>query len=128
MDMVDEVVSDSRPSAQWKRGPLSVRTARVLGLGLFFAGVLCGCGVFSTYTQCGLHGCPGDQQITAQIQAQFRERSDLEPNAITVQTLDHVVYLYGLVSSSLEIATAESIARQVPGVKGVVSSVVAMTR
>lgn len=45
-----------------------------------------------------------------------------------MQTLDHVVYLNGLVSSSLEIATAESIARQVPGVKEVVNSVVAMTR
>jgi osmotically-inducible protein OsmY len=53
---------------------------------------------------------------------------DLEPNAIAVQTLDHVVYLYGLVSSSLEIYTAESIARRVPGVTGVVNSMVAQTR
>jgi hypothetical protein len=128
MDMVDEVMSDSRPNAHWGSVPPSVRTAHALVLGPFLASILCGCAVFRTYTQCGLHGCPGDAQITAQIRAQFRERSDLEPNAITVQTLDHVVYLYGLVSSSLEIATAESIARQVPGVKGVVSSVVAMTR
>jgi osmotically-inducible protein OsmY len=53
---------------------------------------------------------------------------ELEPNAITVQTLDRVVYLYGVVSSSLEIGTAESIARKVPNVKGVVNSVVAQTR
>ncbi len=59
--------------------------------------------------------------------SQFREHPELEPNAITVQTLDHVVYLNGLVSSSLEIGTAGSIARQVPSVKGVVNSVVAMT-
>jgi osmotically-inducible protein OsmY len=104
------------------------RSARVLALVLVFAGILSGCAVFETHAKCGFHGCPGDAQITAEIVSQFREHSDLEPNAISVQTLDHVVYLYGLVSSSLEIATAESIARQVPGVKEVVNSVVAMTR
>jgi osmotically-inducible protein OsmY len=39
-----------------------------------------------------------------------------------------MAYLYGVVSSSLEIDTAESIARKVPGVQGVVNSVVAQTR
>jgi osmotically-inducible protein OsmY len=34
-----------------------------------------------------------------------------------------VVYLHGLVSSGLEIDTAESLARSVPGVKQVVSSI-----
>jgi osmotically-inducible protein OsmY len=43
---------------------------------------------------------------------------------ITVQTLDHVVYLYGIVASGLEIGTAESIALQVPGVARVVNSIV----
>jgi osmotically-inducible protein OsmY len=102
--------------------------ASALTLGLLFAGILSGCALFETHAKCGFRGCPGDAQITAQVLSQFRERSDLEPNAISVQTLDHTVYLSGLVSSSLEISTAESIARQVPGVKGVVNSVVAMTR
>lgn len=95
---------------------------------LILTDALSGCAVYSTYEKCGFRGCPGDAQITAEILSQFRQGSDLEPNAIAVQTLDHVVYLNGLVSSSLEIATAESIARQVPGVKRVVNSVVAMTR
>ncbi len=108
---------------------LRMRTStRVLALGAVLAGLLSGCTLFETHAKCGFHGCPGDAQITAQILSQFRERSELEPNAIRVQTLDHIVYLSGLVSSSLEIATAESIARQVPGVKEVVNSVVAMTR
>ena len=84
--------------------------------------------MYKTYEKCGLRGCPGDAEITAEIQSEFEKRSDLEANAITVQTLDHVVYLYGLMSSSLEIDTAESIARKVPGVTRVVSSVVAQTR
>ena len=95
---------------------------------LILTDALSGCAVYNTYEKCGFRGCPGDAQITAEIRSRFREHYDLEPNAIIVQTLDHVVYLSGLVSSSLEIATADSIARQVPGVKEVVNSVVAMTR
>jgi osmotically-inducible protein OsmY len=91
-------------------------------------GALSGCAVYDTYEKCGLNGCPGDAKITADIRAQFRRRLDLEPNVITVQTLNHEVYLYGLVSSSLEIYTAQSIAATVPGVTGVVSSIVAQTR
>jgi osmotically-inducible protein OsmY len=48
----------------------------------------------------------------------------LEPNAITVQTVDRVVYLNGVVSSGLEIQAAESIAREVPGVARVLNSIV----
>jgi osmotically-inducible protein OsmY len=95
---------------------------------LILTDALSGCALYNTYEKCGFRGCSGDAQITAEILSQFREHSDLEPNTISVQTLDHVVYLNGLVSSSLEIATADSIARQVPGVKEVVNSVVAMTR
>jgi osmotically-inducible protein OsmY len=95
---------------------------------LVFTGVLSGCAVYNTYKKCGFYGCAGDATITANILSGFKQHSELEPNAINVQTLDHVVYLYGVVSSSLEIGTAESIARKVSGVQGVVNSVVAQTR
>jgi osmotically-inducible protein OsmY len=108
--------------------PVIASAPCTLAFALILIHALSGCAVYHTYEKCGLRGCPGDAQITAQIMSQFRENLELEPNAITVQTLDHVVYLNGLVSSGMEIATAESIARQVPGVKGVVNSVVAMTR
>jgi osmotically-inducible protein OsmY len=104
------------------------RSPCALAFVLILTGVLSGCAAYKTYENCGLHGCPGDATITADVLAKFNERLDLEPNAITVQTLDHVVYLYGLVSSSLEISTAESIARKVPGVTGVVNSMAAETR
>lgn len=99
-----------------------------LALVVNLSGALSGCAVYNTYEKCGLYGCRDDANITADINAQFRKRLDLEPNAIKVQTLDHVVYLYGLVSSSLEINTAESIAAKVPGVTEVVSSIGAQTR
>jgi osmotically-inducible protein OsmY len=104
------------------------RSICALAFVLILTGALSGCAVYNTYEKCGFYGCPGDAKITADIRAQFRQRLDLEPNAITVQTLDHVAYLYGMVSSSLEIGTAESIARKVPGVTGVVNSMVAQTR
>jgi len=104
------------------------RSLCALTLVLILTGAVSGCAIYNTYEKCGFYGCPGDAKITAHILLQFRQRLDLEPNAIAVQTLDHVVYLYGLVSSSLEIYTAESIARRVPGVTGVVNSMVAQTR
>jgi osmotically-inducible protein OsmY len=89
---------------------------------LVLASSLPGCSVYNTYEKCGFHGCPGDAQITAEIQSQINQRGDLESTAITVQTLDHTVYLYGVVSSGLEISDTESIARSVPGVRQVINS------
>lgn len=119
--------------AQYLRAPVHTRISMRRSLGalaivLILTGALCGCAVYNTYEKCGFHGCPGDAKITADVLAQFNQRWDLEPNAITVQTLDHVVYLYGVVSSGLEVDTAESIARRVPGVTRVVNSMVAQTR
>ena len=96
---------------------------RLAGSVLVLTGLFSGCAAYKAYDKCGLRGCAGDANITSEIQTQFNQHLSLEPNAITVQPLDHTVYLYGLVSSSLEIDTAESIAGEVPGVTGVVSSV-----
>jgi osmotically-inducible protein OsmY len=104
------------------------RSLSALAFVLILTDVLSGCAVYKTYKKCGFYGCPGDAKITAAVRARFSQHLELETNAITVQTLDHVVYLYGVVSSSLEIDTAESIAHKVPDVKGVVNSMVAMTR
>lgn len=99
-----------------------VRALCLSGFLLILSGALCGCAVYDTYEKCGFHGCPGDARITAEVQSRFRERSDFEQNAISVQTLDHVVYLSGVVSSGLEINDAEAIASSVPGVTRVVNS------
>jgi osmotically-inducible protein OsmY len=81
---------------------------------------LSGC---AAYNKCGFGGCPGDAQIRAKVEAQLAQHPEIEPNAITVQTANHKVYLYGLVSSSLEIDEAQSLASNVAGVTEVVSSV-----
>ena len=91
---------------------------RMLGFALALTGLLAGCAIERPFEE-----NPEDAKITADILSQFNQRSDLEPNAISVQTDDHVVYLSGLVASGLEVNDAEAIAEQVPGVERVESSV-----
>jgi len=42
---------------------------------------------------------------------------------LSVQTLDRVVYLYGLVDTDLQLQLAESVAHEAPGVEKVVNSI-----
>ena len=99
-------------------------------LGRFFAlafapilavGGLAGC---ATYGKCGWSGCPGDAQITANVQALLDQNPALgPPNLIYVQTLDRVVYLNGVVDTPLEQRLAESVAREAAGGTQVVNNI-----
>ena len=81
---------------------------------LLLSGGLLGC---AAERKCGLGGCPGDAEITADVQKRLNRHPDLEGvNSINVQTLDHVVYLSGEVSAGLMRETAEEIAKKTPGV------------
>jgi osmotically-inducible protein OsmY len=84
-------------------------------------GALSGC---AAYEKCGLKGCAGDAQLAAAVRAAFGAHPELEPpNLLDIQTVDHVVYLYGLVDTDYQRQIAESIAHQVPGVSKVVNSI-----
>jgi osmotically-inducible protein OsmY len=84
-------------------------------------GVLSGC---ATYQKCGFGGCPGDAELTAAVQAAFQDHAELQPpNLIKVQTVDHTVYLYGMVDTDIQRLMAETLAQQVPGVTKVVNSI-----
>ena len=88
---------------------------------LVLAGILSGC---AAYKKCGFGGCPGDAEITAEVRALFDQHPVLEPpNLLEVQTLDHVVYLNGLVDTDTQRLMAESVARQAKGVAKVVNSI-----
>jgi len=63
-----------------------------------------------------------DEKITADVKALFDKHPELG-TSIDVQTLDHVVYLYGLVDTPLESEIAKSVAFEAPGVARVVSSI-----
>jgi len=78
----------------------------------------------AAYMKCGFAGCPGDAEIAAEVRALFKQHPALEPpNLLTVQTLDHVVYLYGVVDTDLERDMAEAVALQAHGVAKVVNSI-----
>lgn len=79
---------------------------------------LAGCAANKT---CGSGAC-GDAKITAAVVARFDEHPELElPDDIDVRTVNHVVYLYGLVDTTQECSMAESVARETPGVAQVVN-------
>jgi osmotically-inducible protein OsmY len=95
--------------------------ALVLAFAIFLTGVLSGC---TTFGKCGLGGCPGDADITAQVDKLLAQHPALQPpNLIQVQTLDRVVYLSGLVDTDFQQQMAQSVALQVPGVSRVVNSI-----
>lgn len=74
-----------------------------------------------------LAGCAtsmSDAKVTAKVQATINQDPGLgAPDSIQVQTIDHVVYLNGIVSEGLQSRQAETIARQTPGVARVVNSI-----
>ena len=56
-------------------------------------------------------------EITEQVRALFDQHPALKPpNLLDVQTLDHVVYLNGVVDTDLERQMAESVAHEAKGV------------
>jgi osmotically-inducible protein OsmY len=84
-------------------------------------GCLSGC---ATYRHCGVRGCPGDAAITATVAARLQQYPALQaPNSVRVQTLDHVVYLYGLVETDLQRELAYSLATDVAHGARVVDSI-----
>jgi osmotically-inducible protein OsmY len=69
-------------------------------------------------------GNPDDAQINADVTAAIARHPDLgAPNQIYIQTLDHVVYLSGWVSTDLSADDAIEIAGKIPGVTRVVSTI-----
>jgi osmotically-inducible protein OsmY len=73
---------------------------------------------------CGIEGCPGDAKITEKVQAALNQHADLgPPDSIRVQTLNHVVYLNGLVDDGLAKRSAVAITKQVAGVATVVNNI-----
>jgi osmotically-inducible protein OsmY len=78
----------------------------------------------ATYEKCGLEGCASDRQISAQVEALLNAHPELgPPGSISVETLNGVVYLDGLVSGGLEKRSVDSIVRQASGVKRVVNGI-----
>jgi osmotically-inducible protein OsmY len=92
-----------------------------LAFALILTGALQGC---AAYKKCGFGGCPGDAKITAEVDALFTQHPELEPpNLIYVQTVDQVVYLYGVLDTDFQRQMATVVALEAPGAKRVVNSI-----
>lgn len=85
------------------------------------AGALGGCATFEDRDPAVRND---DAAITKNVQAQLNQYAALgAPNSIGVQTVDHVVYLNGLVDGGLEKRSAASEVEKVPGVTQVVNNI-----
>jgi osmotically-inducible protein OsmY len=91
---------------------------------LLSATLLSACSAVQTFNKCGVSGCPGDAEITADVKALFEQHPDLGPVALfSIKSLDGVVYLSGKVDTDLQKQAAEDIAMTAPNVKRVVNSI-----
>jgi len=91
----------------------------VMSFALVLSGLLSGCALERAFSD-----DPEDPEIAADVDALILQHPDLNaPNTLYVSTHNHVVYLSGLVDSGLVTEEAEALARRVPGVAGVVSTV-----
>jgi len=80
---------------------------------------LMGC---ASLAPCGIKGCPDDRRITAEVRDKLVEHDELgAPNVVTVQTVNRVVYLRGLVGTPYQKRLAQYLAGQAPGATSVVN-------
>jgi len=109
------MVYSAAMSASSRAAPLALVAAVAVSLG--------GCAAVETWNKCGA-GCPGDTEMSAQVRARLAEYPELlAPNRVYVSTLDRVVYLSGEVATGLQRDTAETVARETPGVPRVVDMI-----
>jgi osmotically-inducible protein OsmY len=86
--------------------------------------LMCAAAGCATYTKCGFGGCPGDTDVTANVRTLLDQHPELgPPDSIDVQTDNHVVFLYGMVSAGSQSREAEAIALATPGVTRVENSI-----
>jgi hypothetical protein len=94
--------------------------AKRIGLAgtLLAASLLAAC---ASFEGCGPEGCAGDREITGRVQAIFDQHPVLEgSNRVSIQTVNHVVYLRGVVDTPYEQQLAASLAGEAQGVARVV--------
>lgn len=66
---------------------------------------------------------PKDDALAKQLQSTLFERRDLPMEGVTVQVIDTVVYLYGIVDTELQRSLIEDVARSTSGITNVVNSI-----
>jgi osmotically-inducible protein OsmY len=103
---------------------LEMNRSKPLGasaLFIFFTTTLAGCASINSH---GLKGGSADRAITSNVETLLGQHPEFgSPGAITVQTFNGIVYLYGQVDAGLEKRNAGDIAQQAAGVTKVVNGI-----
>jgi osmotically-inducible protein OsmY len=78
----------------------------------------------ATYKTCPGSRCTSDEDTTAAVNSALSAHADLgPPNQIQVSTIDHVVYLTGIVDTGYQRSSAGTLAAKTDGVTRVVNSI-----
>jgi osmotically-inducible protein OsmY len=94
------------------------KSAHAATLAILLTAGLAAC---TTPSACMPGDCNADASITEAVKAQLKTVAILPEDEVTVQTIDHVVYLNGLVDTEREVMDATQLAANVPGVGKVVN-------
>lgn len=98
--------------------------SKPLGASALFVFLTAGIAGCASIDSQGLKGGSGDRLITSNVETLLGEHPEFgPPGAITVQTFNGIVYLYGQVDAGLEKRNAGDIAHQAGGVMKVVNSI-----
>ena len=90
---------------------------------LMIVGALAGCASMHGGQMCGNADCTSDAQITSAVQSSLDQHTEFgPPGQLQVETLNHVVYLYGTVADDLQLGVARSVAMNSSGDAKIVSS------
>jgi osmotically-inducible protein OsmY len=97
-------------------------TRSITAAGMFMLlGAMAGC---ATRTASSDSGYKADDQTTAAVDAAISAHPDIGPaGQVRISTINHVVYLTGMVNSGYQRSVAESVAAQTEGVTQVVNSI-----
>ena len=90
-------------------------------LSIFFTNIIAGCASVDSHT---LKSASADRAITSNVESLLDQHPEFgPPGAITVQTFNGIVYLYGEVDTGLEKRNAADIARQAAGVTKIANGI-----
>ncbi len=98
----------------------STKRLRLTALVVTVCGALSACSVVDFLEECRSSDCAGDAKIQAAVQKEIDAHPNLKSDPLYIQTIDHVVYLNGLVDTEFERQQLISLAQKVPGVKEVI--------
>jgi osmotically-inducible protein OsmY len=99
-------------------------TGRAAASAAILAAALSGCATFQTDRKCDSAECSSDEQISAAVEQSFARHPELgAPGDLRVETLNHVVYLNGMVYTDSQRAIANSIALMASNNAPIVNSI-----